>query len=373
VVTPRLIYCADGNARFADIAIKHGFTYGAQLPNTIYHQPGFVDQDWLRPDYGKYMTCLEQYRPALASVLDWEYPDQLPEVMKWAETAARFVTEAVIIIPKVPGGIAQLPREICGKQVRLGFSVQVKKAKSKFSGTGVPLREFSGWPIHILGGSPQKQYELAHKGLDAHSVDGNYFRGQANAGRFYAPFIGKAVKSFNKYFPQLKEAGMGDIDHDVPYHAFALSCINIRAMWQGSTCGIRYAQLFDLPDIKAICNQYKRKGHEELPFVNTAALSESIDRFELHVALKDGQVVGFVNWHARRDGWSTVREIAVHRDYLCQGIGKALLCAVTGQKRAKCVADNAANGFFQHESFNLSGVEPGLKRPLNIWERQAAS
>src|SRR5258706_14946240 len=90
---PTLIYCADGNRRFAEIAIRHGFTYGAQLPNTIYFDPQFVDQDWQHPDYDAYMACLEKYRPALASVLDFESPDQLAEVLKWATTAAQFVTE----------------------------------------------------------------------------------------------------------------------------------------------------------------------------------------------------------------------------------------------------------------------------------------
>lgn len=363
--TPRLIYCADGNARFAEIAIQHGFDYGAQLPNTIYHAPQFVDQDWHNPDYESYMTCLEQRRPALASVLDWERPDQLSEVLKWAETAAKFVTEAVIIIPKVPGGIGQLPRTINRKQVRLGFSTQVKKANSKFGGTAVPLREFDGWPVHILGGSPQKQYELAHKGLKAHSIDGNYSRGRANKGMFYAPYIGQSVKSFNKYFPLLGEAGLGHIDRDVPYHAFALSCINIRAMWAGAECSIRYARPYDFPEIKRIANQYKN----ELGFVNTAALSESIERYELHVAMKDGDVIGFVNWHARLDGWKTVKEIAVRKDMRGKHIGHALLCAVPGNIRLKCTVDNPANSFYECEGFKLASVEAGRKRTLNVWER----
>src|SRR4026207_954872 len=129
---PTLVFCAAKNKQYAKIAIDLGFTYGAQLPEDIYFSPGFVDQAWQNPVHDTHMAGLAKYRPALASVLDWERWDQLPEVWRWAKAAARFVTEAVIIIPKVPGGIPCLPREIDGKQVRLGFSVQVKKKDSKW-------------------------------------------------------------------------------------------------------------------------------------------------------------------------------------------------------------------------------------------------
>jgi hypothetical protein len=43
---PLLIYCADGNRSFAEIALRHGYEYGACLPNTIYLDPYFTDQDW---------------------------------------------------------------------------------------------------------------------------------------------------------------------------------------------------------------------------------------------------------------------------------------------------------------------------------------
>jgi len=33
-MTPDLIYCADGNSRYAQIAIDNGWYYGAQMPNT---------------------------------------------------------------------------------------------------------------------------------------------------------------------------------------------------------------------------------------------------------------------------------------------------------------------------------------------------
>jgi hypothetical protein len=79
-------------------------TYGAQLPATVYYPPQFVDQDWKRPDRAAYVAAVAQHRPRMATVLDWERDEQLPEVLAWAEDVAPFV-ERVILIPKVIGGV----------------------------------------------------------------------------------------------------------------------------------------------------------------------------------------------------------------------------------------------------------------------------
>ena len=60
---PTLIYCAAGNIRYMEIALKYGFMPGAQLPNTIYHEPYFVDQNYNKPNFDKYMAALEKHKP----------------------------------------------------------------------------------------------------------------------------------------------------------------------------------------------------------------------------------------------------------------------------------------------------------------------
>jgi hypothetical protein len=161
-----LIYCADGNRRFAQIAIDHGYLYGAQLPKTVYFPPFFADQCWKKPNRAAYMAALAQHRPHMASVLDLERADQLDEVLSWAEEAAQYV-QCVMLIPKVFGIIPRLPRRIGGADVRLGYSVP-----TKFGGTELPVWEFAGWPVHLLGGSPNAQMELAHY-MAVESADGN--------------------------------------------------------------------------------------------------------------------------------------------------------------------------------------------------------
>ena len=84
-----LIYCAARQIVYAEIAISHGYTYGAQLPATVYYPPEFADQDWKRPDFDAYMRALDTHRARMATVLDWEREDQLPDVLRGAEEAAR--------------------------------------------------------------------------------------------------------------------------------------------------------------------------------------------------------------------------------------------------------------------------------------------
>lgn len=225
---PELIYCANGNGRYAEIAISAGYTYGAQLPGTVYFKPEFADQNWKKPNRDKYMAALGQYRPHTATVLDWEHRDQLSEVLSWAEDAAAFV-KTVIIIPKVHGGISLLPHSVAGASIRLGYSVP-----TKHGGTEVMAFEFLGWPVHLLGGSPGQQMRIAQMGLDIRSVDGNMMQKLASSRcLFWKP--GK--KPFTNGWISIKAAdgapwGDGGVDADATYEAFRRSCENIAKFWK---------------------------------------------------------------------------------------------------------------------------------------------
>jgi hypothetical protein len=256
-MNPELIYCADGNARFADLAINRkdenglnlpSFTYGARLPNTVYFKPQFVDQNWRNPNLDRYVEAVEKYKPRLATVLDWERWDQLGEVIQWGYAIAPYVQEAIIIIPKVrfaqAGWQDYIPRSIRGVKVRLGYSVS-----TKFSGTTVPKTNFLEWDIHLLGGSPMEQAKLAGLHLNGKrllvdaprlnivSVDGNYHLKMATKyNQFFIP-DGSARYAKNRFWPSLKEAdgkkwGDGSNKADAPYEAFRRSCEAIMDMWR---------------------------------------------------------------------------------------------------------------------------------------------
>jgi len=255
---PNLIYCADGNKRFASIAIKAGFIYGARMPATVYFTPSFIDQDWkkarceehekfISPDCElcalkrcelkpRYAERLAEYKPERATVLDWEWETQLSEVLDWAEGAAMYA-KIVIIIPKVVGGIDLLSErlgakmEIGGKKVHLGYSVD-----TGYGRTPVAFREFGEWPTHLLGGSPQEQKRLwLRSGMNIVSVDGNMHLKMATK---YNAFFDPLKTTRRGYWPGLVDYdrtmwGDGSNKADAPYEAFARSCKNIILFWQG--------------------------------------------------------------------------------------------------------------------------------------------
>jgi len=160
------------------------------------------------------MAALAQHKPHIASVLDWERQEQLSDVLQWAEEAAQHV-DVVMLIPKVQGGVEQLPRTIGGKPVRLGYSVP-----TSFGGTELGLWEFGGWPVHLLGGSPQAQMQLTRY-LDVRTADGNY--------------SGRKARQYCQYFDGrrwVQLATTGFDGRDAPYVAFELSCKNIMSAWR---------------------------------------------------------------------------------------------------------------------------------------------
>lgn len=169
------------------------------------------------------MQRLSVLRPSLATVLDWERYDQMEDVFEWAEEAAAHV-ETVIIIPKVFHTVPMIPTHIGGRPVRLGYSVP-----TQHGGTALPLWDFRGRDIHLLGGSPQEQLRLSRH-LRVVSADTNYHQKMAVK---YAGFWvnGTARHSKNRYFPCLSDIGNHTRD-DAPYIAFEMSCQNIIEAWR---------------------------------------------------------------------------------------------------------------------------------------------
>lgn len=215
-----LIFCAGNNKKFADIAINTGFKYGAQLPCGVYGNLYFADQNWKNPNRERYIEALRQYEPTMASVIDWEYQDQLPEVIGWAHDVAEIV-DIVIIIPKVPGGIPYIPRSIRGKSVRLGYSVP-----TKYGGTLLHVAEFCNRPVHLLGGSPGSQMKLSQY-MNVLSADGNMHMKMANRGLFWE----RGKTAFTNSWVSLADRDGTRWIGDGNYEAFRRSCLNIQSAW----------------------------------------------------------------------------------------------------------------------------------------------
>lgn len=223
MIKPVLIFCAAGNKRFSQIAKDAGYLLGARLPGTVYFDPlYFADQKYQQPNRTAYMAALATYRPFMASVLDWEHEEQLPEVLSWAAEAAQY-SRVVMLIPKVINGIDRLPRRIGGAEVRLGFSISTTNG-----GTSVPEWQFNGWPVHLLGGSPGEQMKR-YRQMDVQSADGNMAMKMAiKHCAFWQPGTG----GFTNRWPTLTQADGQRWNGDAPYEAFRRSCENIMQSWR---------------------------------------------------------------------------------------------------------------------------------------------
>jgi hypothetical protein len=217
----RLIWCADGNLDHSRAAVSCGWSYGVRLParGMLRDAPlYFADQDWKRPKRARYMGLLAEHRPALATVLDLESHDQLPEVLDWAEEAAPHVREAVIVVVKAAGAARKIPRKIGGKEVRLGYSVA-----TSYGSTPVAPLEFFGRPAHLLGGSPQAQHSLWLRLRPwAVSLDGNMAKKMATK---KCLFWTERKTEYGHWQP------LGGHDGDGPLEAVTRSLTNVKAFW----------------------------------------------------------------------------------------------------------------------------------------------
>jgi hypothetical protein len=222
---PELIFCGGNNPRFAEIAIAHGYRYGARLPATIYAPVYFADQEYKQPNRQAYMKALAEHRPALATVIDWEREEQLSEVLSWADEASQYAGR-ILIIPKVLSGIERIPRRINRTPVVLAYSVP-----TTYGGTPTPAFAFASWPVHLLGGSPQAQMRLWRQMPSVISVDGNMAMERANKGMFWREYQGIRFRLVPEWV-SLKAADGQRWNGDGNYEAFRRSCSNIMAAWR---------------------------------------------------------------------------------------------------------------------------------------------
>jgi len=125
---------------------------------------------------------------------------------------------------------------------------------------------------------------------------------------------------------------------------------------------IRKALPKDIDAIKKIADSLSK----ELGFVIRGALVESAQRNEL-IVIDDNGVKGFVNFHRRKDGWTTIYEIAVSEKG--KGYGQKLIDYLLAERhiiKLKCPVDNEANKFYNKVG-KLVKIVKGKKRDLNVY------
>ena len=80
----------------------------------------------------------------------------------------------------------------------------------------------------------------------------------------------------------------------------------------------------DIDGLKAIAD----KQADLLGWVPRSAYEQKLEDNEIFIAERDNEIVGFLDYHHRRDNTTTLHKIAVAEDYFGQGIGRRLVEAL---------------------------------------------
>lgn len=198
------------------ITNNSGFLYGvssSRIPCKSNHKIDFVDNDYKNYNHEKHKRFVESAKPKYATVVDLFTPEQslelgikhyeLDSVLKMAEELKNYA-EHIIVIPKYDC-IDDIPDEYI-----LGYSVPTSYGK-----TTVPVERFAHRKVHLLGGSPKRQYLLWAMLPDSVvSIDSNYLRVVSKYSRITNFHL--INKVLGTSFPesegvQLKDLGFGNV------------------------------------------------------------------------------------------------------------------------------------------------------------------
>ncbi len=163
------------------IASKHNWFIGARYTNlrdiSTFERVHFIDIDWKNYHYEKHIEAVKKFKPKYTVAKDWEKADELKLLLKQANNLAKY-SSFVIIVPKV-SSLKRKLLELIPEEFMLGYSVP-----TKYGGTEIETKYFDGRPVHLLGGRPEKQRELA-KELNVKSIDCNRFTLDAKYGDYF--------------------------------------------------------------------------------------------------------------------------------------------------------------------------------------------
>lgn len=181
-----------GTLLYAMLAVDAGFQLGVRssdvrdLASYERWPVTFVDNEWHDYDHEAHLEIVAALRPKYATTRDYvtreqaeaagvEYFD-LDRILRWADDVGQYA-ENVIVIPK-----DRVLHEIPDYHV-LGYSVP-----SSYGGTPIPIEEFAGRRVHLLGGSWKAQREMMDiLGDDVVSIDFNYIWKLSRTGGFCYP------------------------------------------------------------------------------------------------------------------------------------------------------------------------------------------
>jgi hypothetical protein len=163
------------------LAKQYGWLAGASytnLRNIRGIEPiGLIDIDWEEYDFTKHLQAVKAHRPLITIAKDVVRARDLDRTLEQAYELIEW-SKSVVIVPKDPKLGPELHYRI-PKEFVLGYSVP-----TRYGGTRISIECFRGRPIHLLGGRPDVQRNIAET-LSVASLDVNRFTLDAQYGDFF--------------------------------------------------------------------------------------------------------------------------------------------------------------------------------------------
>lgn len=162
-----LIFCHGGASPATRIAAEEGWLVGARSDLPFYGANAglpytFIDWDFKKPNWDRHIKLISQHKPKYCTAPDIYSEADMPATKQQVEELSQY-SQYVIVVPKIPGIIEEL---VTWNNTLLGYSVPTKYGSAE----NVPEWEFAQYPVHLLGGGPKKQWELAQM-MNVVSVD----------------------------------------------------------------------------------------------------------------------------------------------------------------------------------------------------------
>jgi hypothetical protein len=136
-----------------------------------------IDVEWTEYDFKRHLDAVKLTRPLLTVARDVEERHQLGKILDQAAELLNWSRD-VVVVPKDPR-LAECLSEVIPPTFLLGYSVP-----TRYGSTSIPTSSFGRRPVHLLGGRPDVQFELA-KTLNVFSLDGNRFTLDAHYGDYF--------------------------------------------------------------------------------------------------------------------------------------------------------------------------------------------
>lgn len=143
-------------------------------------KPDFIDYDFKLNRWDRHLEVVKKLKPKYAVAPDIFSEDDLVRTIDKASKLLDWA-ENVIVVPHVPDLVAHIPDEFV-----IGYSVP-----TSYGAAQIGLWELRNRRVHLLGGSPWRQFMLAQYIPRVVSVDGNVYLRVAQYGKYWNAETGK--------------------------------------------------------------------------------------------------------------------------------------------------------------------------------------